>query len=216
MLLAFKLGLMLGLSLIISIGTQNLFVIKQGLRNEHPYLAASLCTLCDFILIMAGATGVSMLFIEVPFLKIFLLAMGVIFLVYCGISAIRRGRDLPSIQETLAPLVDKGFVKMPVIKLILLALTFSFLNPQAILDTTMIIGSSANHYTAVDKYYFIVGAMAASFCWFFGIATATTLFGNKLMNVKFWSRLEYVSGFIMIAFAIKFSQEVYILTCNLM
>lgn len=201
---AFKIGWLLGLSIIISIGAQNLFLIKQGLRNEQPYLCAFMCFLCDFILISLGAIGVSEVILALPVLKFILLAFGVIFLAYYGSLAIKRGFDLPAIDAYLKQIKEQNHQVTSTKKLILLALSFSVLNPQSLLDSTMIIGSNANYFNHEVKLLFVSGAITASFCWFFGISLATQYFGKKLMNSRFWSVLECISGISMIIFAFKF------------
>lgn len=209
MLLTFKTGMLLGLSIIISMGAQNLFLIKQGLRNEYPYLCAFMCFLCDSILIILSTAGVSVLILEFPLLKTILLILGVIFLMYYGSLAIKRGFNAAVISTDLMQLQELKQIKISAVKLIALTLLFSLLNPQAILDVTLIIGGNANHYNNLSKYFFVSGVLAASFIWFFGVAIATRYFGEKISNVKFWRALEYTSGFLMITFAIKFLLPIF-------
>lgn len=210
MLFTFKIGMLLGLSIIISIGAQNLFVIKQGLRNEYPYLCALTCFLSDFILIILGVTGVSALIIEIPLIKLVMLVAGMLFLGIYGSLAIKRGFNSKAISESLKQLQQQTSISSSSVRLIILGLSFSLLNPHAILDTVVIIGSSANHYANELKYFFVAGTIVASLVWFLGLTVITKRFANKLMSIKFWQTLEFVSGAIMIGFA---GQFLYQLLC---
>ena len=204
MLLTFKLGLLLGLSIIISIGAQNLFVIQQALRNEYTYVSALTCVFCDFILILSGVTGVSALILGLPIVKLALLSLGIIFLVWYGTAAIKRGMNGEAIARNVEFLRNGEATTVSLSKMILLGLSFSLLNPQAILDTVVIIGGSANQYAEYAKYFFVIGALTASFMWFVGLATITKLLSRKLLNKTFWRGLEFVSGSLMLVVAGSF------------
>lgn len=200
----FKIGLILGLSLIISIGAQNLFVIKQGLRRESAYLCAWVCFLCDVILIVLGACGVSAFLLAFPKLKIAILIIGVLFLLYYALTALLNAMKIQTMRENLQKLQSQTQTNQSAKKLILFALSFSILNPQAILDTMVIIGGNASQYAVASKDLFILGTITASFIWFMGLATVTNYFSRVLLNVKFWCGLEIMSGLVMIGFASMF------------
>lgn len=200
----FKLGLLLGLSIIISIGAQNLFVIQQAMRNEYAYICAFTCVICDLILITLGVTGASALIIGVPVIKLALLVLGILFLVWYGAAAIKRGVNGEAVAQNVELLRNGQSAASSLSKIILLGLSFSLLNPQAILDTVVIIGSSANHYVAYAKYYFVAGAVAASLLWFIGLAAFAKYLSHKLMNKTFWQSLELVSGALMLVVAGSF------------
>lgn len=98
---------------------------------------------------------------------------------------------------------------------ILIAISFSLFNPQAILDTLVIIGGNANHYSGQLKYFFVIGTLAASFIWFFGLAFVTHVFSRKVLNPKFWRLLEMISGTMMLFFAGIFLVELYQLSIRI-
>ena len=202
MLLSFQLGLLLGLGIITSIGAQNIFVIKQGVKRERPYLSAFICFLCDIALIVLGVTSVSALFIYFPGIKTGLLVLGVIFLSVYGSLALRTAFSRKRIQENLEK-INQG-LKLSQWKIIMLALSFSLLNPQMMLDTLVIIGGSASHYAQQVKLFFVAGTMVASFIWFAGLSVTTTYFSRYLLTIKVWRGLEFFSGMVMWLFAIKF------------
>ncbi len=203
MVATFKLGMLLGLSIIISIGAQNLFIIQQAMRNEYAYLSALTCFICDVLLITLGATGVSALFIEFPALKTAVLLLGIVFLIWYGIKAIQRGIAGETVSEQFDAM--KNTVKTnSLAKIILLGLSFSLLNPAAILDTIVIIGGSANHYLAHEKYLFVAGTITASFVWFFGLTALTIQLSRQITSQLFWRTLDFMSGGLMLGIALNF------------
>lgn len=209
MLSAFKLGILLGFSIIISIGAQNLFVIKQGLRNEYPYLSAFTCFLCDLFLIILGVTGMATLVIQFPILKNIMLILGIIFLSVYGSLSLKRSFNINVISKSLQELRKQTDEHVSITKLILSALSFSVLNPQAILDTMVIIGGNANHYADAFKFHFVLGTISASFIWFFSLAGSASYFSNKMMNITCWRVLDLISGVIMLVFAIQFTFQLF-------
>ncbi len=202
MFLSFQLGLLLGLGIIVSIGAQNIFVIKQGIKQEHPYLSAFVCFLCDVVLIVLGVTSVSALFIYFPSIKTALLVLGILFLSVYGSLSLRTAFSGKRIQANIEK-INQG-LKLTHWKIILLALSFSLLNPQAILDTMVIIGGTASHYAQQVRLFFVAGTIAGSFLWFTGLSITTTYFSRFLLNIGVWRGLEFMSGTIMWLFAIKF------------
>jgi len=210
MLMTFKLGMLLGLSIIISIGAQNLFVIQQAMRNEYAYLCALTCFICDVILIMAGAAGVSAVFIEFPVLKSIMLILGIMFLLWYGVSAIRRGISGNTVCEDFIASKNTASAVNSLSKVMLSGLSFSLLNPAAILDTVIIIGGSANHYVEIEKYLFVSGAITASFVWFFGLAAITKFFLRKMLSNLIWRALDFISGGLMLGIALGFVRQLYL------
>lgn len=208
MFLTFKLGLLLGLSIIISIGSQNLFLIQQAMRDEYTYLCALICVVCDIILILLGAAGVSVLFLEFPLLKIVVLIMGILFLTWYGVGGLRRGFAGNHVQEDFDASQGSEQTTTSLSKIILLALSFSLLNPAAILDTVIIIGGSASHYENLDKYSYVAGTITASFVWFFGLAAITRYYAERIMSNLFWRMLDLVSGGLMLGIAAGFVGQV--------
>jgi len=197
---AFKYGIMLGFALIISLGPQNIFLIKQGLLRKHPYFAASVCFVSDAILITLGVTSVGLLVAQSPFLKSILLILGVIFLSTYGILSIVTSFKKSETQQELN--LKEQESSSSIIKILFLALSFSLLNPQAILDAFVLIGGNANQYMQF-KYDFMIGAILASLVWFFGLVTLAKYLSRYLKNMKVWRALNFVSGFIMLLFSIK-------------
>ncbi len=197
----FKLGLTLGFSLIIAIGAQNIFVIKQGLKREFSYTCATICFLCDAILIGLSVTGTSHLMTQLPILKEILLIGAVAFLTVYGALSIRRGLQIKSEQDFCAALHASSFHSYG--KVIAAGLGFSLLNPQALLDTVVLMGGVASHYSHGYQYQFMLGAMLASLLWFYGLTTGARFFAKALQRPRVWQVIELLSGSLMLVIAVK-------------
>ena len=182
------LGFFTGLSLILAIGAQNIFVIEQGLKKQYIFLVCLICSLSDLILIFLGI----FLFeyfksyftqnIELVF-NILLL----IFLVYFVISKIRTTYNKFDIN------LDKNqlSLKNTVIK----TLGFTYLNPHVYSDTVFFLGNFSKNFLISQKYYFGIGASIASFLFFFSIGYLAKFFSNYLNNSKDW---KIINLFIII------------------
>ena len=182
------LGFFTGLSLILAIGAQNIFVIEQGLKKQYIFLVCLICSLSDLILIFLGI----FLFeyfksyftqnIELVF-NILLL----IFLVYFVISKIRSTYNRFDIS------LDKNqlSLKNTVIK----TLGFTYLNPHVYSDTVFFLGNFSKNFLISQKYYFGIGASIASFLFFFSIGYLAKFFSSYLNNSKDW---KIINLFIII------------------
>lgn len=161
-------GLGLGLSLIIPIGTQNMYIIRQGALGKHPYAAAITCTCCDLLLIAMGAMGVGGVIANSAPLRIAALIGGVGFLSWYGIKSARRAwAQHTHTGEAVG--IEMAADRKTVI---MTGIAFSLLNPHAILDTTVLIGGLAGQRTDPDlRLSFTLGAMIASTIWFFALST---------------------------------------------
>ena len=182
------LGFFTGLSLILAIGAQNIFVIEQGLKKQYIFLVCLICSLSDLILIFLGI----FLFeyfksyftqnIELVF-NILLL----IFLIYFVISKIRSTYNRFDIN------LDKNqlSLKNTVIK----TLGFTYLNPHVYSDTVFFLGNFSKNFLISQKYYFGIGASIASFLFFFSIGYLAKFFSSYLNNSKDW---KIINLFIII------------------
>ena len=188
------LGFFTGLSLILAIGAQNIFVIEQGLKKQYIFLVCLICSLSDLILIFLGI----FLFeyfksyftqnIELVF-NILLL----IFLVYFVISKIRSTYNRFDIN------LDKNqlSLKNTVIK----TLGFTYLNPHVYSDTVFFLGNFSKNFLISQKYYFGIGASIASFLFFFSIGYLAKFFSSYLNNSKDWKIINLLIIIFMSALA---------------
>jgi len=212
-------GLGLGFSLIIAIGAQNLFVLRQGLRREHVFVVAAICAVSDAALIALGVSGIGLVLQAVPWLVEVVRWAGAIFLVTYGVLAARRawqpsgkalapagaptgaspGADVGSSTHD-APLVTATRTRWVPVVLACLALTW--LNPHVYLDTVFLLGSVANTHGDA-RWLFAAGAMAASVVWFFGLAFGARYLGRWLAKPRAWRILDAVIAVVMIALGVS-------------
>ena len=188
-------GFTIGLSLILAIGPQNAFVIRQGLKGRFVFLTAISVSLCDSILIAASVLGVGQFLARVTWLKLALTVGGMSFLAIYGTGAlIRVFRDNRlQVKKTS----DKGSYK----KIILQSLSFSWINPHAVLDILLIMGSISAQYEMHDAVSFGSGAIVASFVWFFSLAFVAKILSKYLQKPITWKVIDLFVGVVCLKIA---------------
>jgi len=197
-------GFGLGLSLIVAIGAQNLFVLRQGIRREHALLVATICALSDAVLIIAGVTGLGLVVQSVPWLVPVVRWAGAAFLLAYGLMAARRAWR-PSGQALDARAAgDRGAAAPPARRatVVLTCLALTWLNPHVYLDTVFLLGSIAATH-GDDRSWFAVGAVAASAAWFFALAFGARLLGRVLATPRAWRVLDGFVALVMILLAVS-------------
>jgi len=200
---AFLTGLILGLSMILPIGPQNLFVLQSGIIGglRRGMIAAATAGFCDTALILVGAAGLSAVFTSVPALRLVLLWAGVVFLVYLGVSAFRAAPAAPIHATADAT----GLVPLPLplpssLRQIVTGVGVSWGNPHAILDTVAVLGSAIAAQGAASRGAFTAGTLTASWLFFLVLAVTGGVFGARLpASTQVWIRRG--SGGIMLVFA---------------
>lgn len=170
-------GLALGASLIIAIGAQNAYVIRQGVRGEYVFPVAMVCAIVDIILISIGAAGVGTFIAQSPTLQSFAAWGGAAFLIVFGLLATRaffnpKAGAWEEADREASASERKGKTLGAAMAA---AAAFSLLNPHVYLDTVVVLGGIAAQYEADARVYFAGGAMAASLIWFLGIGYGATL-----------------------------------------
>ncbi|MBK8447603.1 MAG: amino acid transporter [Micropruina sp.] len=213
MLLSALAGLGLGFSLIVAIGAQNLFVLRQGLRREHVLVAAAICAASDAVLIVLGVSGVGLVLQAVPWLLSAVRWAGALFLIGYGLMAARRawrptGGALiadAAAHPTPAP-TGAGSVRLatrtrPLAPVVLTCLALTWLNPHVYLDTVFLLGSVASTH-GEGRWAFAAGAVLASLVWFFGLAVGARFLAPWLSTPRAWRVLDAVIAVVMIALGI--------------
>jgi len=205
-------GFGLGLSLIVAIGAQNLFVLRQGIRREHVVAVAAICAVSDAALIALGVSGIGLVLAAVPWLVDVIRWAGALFLVGYGLLAARRalrpsGQTLAvdAADETAAPpTASSGAVgaRTRLAPVILTCLALTWLNPHVYLDTVFLLGSVASTHGG-GRWLFAGGAMAASILWFFGLAFGARFLGRWLATPRAWRILDGVIAVVMIGIAVS-------------
>ncbi len=187
-LLPFLKGFLLMGSLIFAVGPQNAMLIRQGLRRDRPFLIAAIFTLCDFSMIMLGIAGVGQYTSRLPLLRMVIQYGGAAFLFWFAAKAFyaawRGGQSLNKTQPS-----RRG-------TLIATAFAVSLLNPGAIIDTIVIVGSVSSKYTLARAIAFGLGAQAFSTCFFFVLAGFTRRLAPAFNNPKVWRAIDGIAGLI--------------------
>lgn len=188
-------GFTLSLSLILAIGAQNAFVLKQGLRKHHVILVCSICATSDAILILAGIAGFGALVKQFPSLQVVASLGGAAFLFAYGtrsfFSAFRNQHGLDPVGDTT----------QSAWKTALVCLAFTWLNPHVYLDTVVLIGSISTQYD--DLIMFGLGACAASFVFFFSLGYGARLLTPIFHKPISWKVLEFIIGIVMYGIALS-------------
>jgi L-lysine exporter family protein LysE/ArgO len=193
-------GFFLQASLIFALGAQNIFVIESGLRREHHLTVSLVCFLCDFTLIMLGVAGAATLFNHFPFIKIAIGILGVGFLFAYGVQKF-RGHDSVVLSE------DNR--KKSLVRSIILAATFSILNPHAYLDAFILIGGFAAKYAELESRLLLgLGAAIFSGVWFLTISTLAGKLKELLLNPLRIKTFMQVAGLALILLSGKLGVEV--------
>lgn len=188
---AFLNGLGLGFGLIVAIGAQNAYVLRQGLRREHVFAVAAVCAVCDAVLIVVGIAGMGALVRQSETLLHIVTWAGAAFLAAYGVLAARRALR----PAALAPDADTARRSLPAT---LAAVTgFSLLNPHVYLDTVVLVGSIGGIYAGSAQAAFGAGAVAASFLWFFGLAYGARLLTPVFARPAAWRMLDLAIAAVM-------------------
>ena len=192
--IAFFPGLLTGLSLIIAIGAQNAFVIRQGLTKKYVLLVVAICAISDALLILLGVAGLGALISGLPWLLEIIRWFGVAYLTWFGIRSIRSAFKTQSLD---ASGVQSGSAKTVVLSV----LGFTFLNPHVYLDTVILLGSIGNQF-GQDKWWFALGAAVSSILWFSSIGFGARAASRFMAKPVFWKVLDLVIAAVMFGIAI--------------
>lgn len=189
-------GFLLGGSLIVAIGAQNAFILRQGLLREHVFVLCLICALSDAILIAAGVAGLGTIVSGSPLLIGIVTLGGSLFLAAYAFFAFRRAFSGETLQAASGEGTDLKAA-------IATCLAFTFLNPHVYLDTVVLIGSLSGRYPPGSRFWFGFGAGLASFVWFFGLGYGARLLAPLFAKPAAWRVLDILIGLIMVGLAIS-------------
>ncbi|MGR3609029.1 MAG: LysE/ArgO family amino acid transporter [Sulfitobacter sp.] len=192
---AFLPGFALSLTLILAIGAQNAFVLRQGLKQQHVFWVCATCALSDALLIAAGVAGFGALGVALPWFEPIMRYGGAAFLIWYGaqnaLSAWRGGEALTA----------DGGASRSLYHTILTLLALTWLNPHVYLDTVVLLGSISAQYQ--DRLAFGIGAVSASFIFFFGLGYGARLLTPLFSKPRSWQILDMLIALTMWAIAVK-------------
>ena len=199
------LGFFTGLSLILAIGAQNIFVIEQGLKKQYVFLVCIICSLSDLLLIFLGITLFHLfhqyfnLFVELT-LNI-LLIIFLIYFIYSKIKSIRRNISFDSEVRNTSK-----------IEISIKTLSFTYLNAHVYSDTVFFLGNFSKNFLLDEKIYFGIGASVASFIFFFLLGYLSTYFSKYAQSDKVWKLINlFIIGFMSLLTIYIIKETVYFL-----
>lgn len=186
-------GFLTGAGLIVAIGSQNAFVLRQGLKHSHVGLVVAVCAVGDIALILAGVGGMGAVIREWPDLLEVLRLGGAAFIGWNGLqAALRAWRGDTTLNAQQSN--EKSWHRV-----LLAGLAFTFLNPHAYIDTMVLIGSLSTRYTGDVSWAFGLGACAASIVWFAALGFGARLLQPAFRNPVAWRVLDVAVAVSMLA-----------------
>jgi L-lysine exporter family protein LysE/ArgO len=186
-------GLLAGFSLIIAIGAQNAFVIRQGLTKKYVLLTVLICAFSDAILIALGASGLGALIKSNKNILEFVRWFGVIYLLWFAFKSAKSVLKKEVLNSAGEASANRKSVVLTVLGL-------TFLNPHVYLDTVILLGSISNQF-GNDKWFFVLGAIIASFIWFTAIGFGAKSASRFMSRPIFWKILDSIIAAIMLSIA---------------
>ncbi|MCM3779961.1 LysE/ArgO family amino acid transporter [Microbacterium hydrocarbonoxydans] len=206
-------GLGLGLSLIVAIGAQNVFVLRQGIRREHVLPVVVVCALSDALLILAGVAGLGFVISAAPWLVVVARWAGALFLLGYGLLAARRawrgGEQLRVDDAPTTGAAPEGggaatatATRTALAPVLLTVLALTWLNPHVYLDTVLMLGSIAATH-GEERWLFAAGAIVASILWFTALGFGARYLGRWLRTERSWRILDGIIAVVMIALAVS-------------
>jgi L-lysine exporter family protein LysE/ArgO len=189
-------GLLLGFSLIIAIGAQNLFVFNQGLIGKYVMIVCLFCSLSDALLILIGYSGLYLIIENNVILQNFIILIGFLWLLGYGVLKIREGMYFD--QESNLDIQISHTNNRNLYKTILAISGITWLNPHVYLDTVFLIGSISNSVQSEKQFSFLLGAISSSFLFFFFLGYMGFKIGPLIKSPNLWKKINISLGIIMI------------------
>ena len=187
-------GFALGFSLILAIGAQNAFVLKQGLKKEFVLWVCLVCAVSDALLIAAGVAGFGAVVTEFPQIEVYARYGGAAFLIGYAFLSFKAAMFS---REVMDP---KGGNSASLLKAVLTCLAFTWLNPHVYLDTVVLLGSIPTQYIP-NEWRFAAGPVSSSFVFFFSLGYGARLLAPLFHKPVSWRILEAFVGVVMLTIA---------------
>ncbi|RYE70354.1 MAG: amino acid transporter [Rhizobiaceae bacterium] len=190
----FLTGFVMSAALIMAIGAQNLFVLRQGLKREHVGAIVLFCGSADTLLIVAGVAGVGATLAAIPQLTLALTWGGVAFLSWYGLKAFHRMMTHTAITANSPPAISLG-------RALATTAAITFLNPHVYLDTVLLMGAAGSTQSSAHRPVFVAGAATASITWFSALGFGARILAPVLARPSAWRVLDALVGTLMLALA---------------
>jgi len=190
MILTFAQGFIMGGGLIVAIGAQNSFILSHGIRRSHLLLIPLICSICEIALIVLGMAGMGSVIAAHPDLARWAAWGGALFLFWYGLRAFRSAIRGAS--------VERGMVSAGSLKTVIgTTLAVSLLNPQALLDSVVLLGSAGGRFAGTGRLLFGMGAILASVIWFFSLSLGGRMLAPVFRRPASWRVLDSTVGVSM-------------------
>ena len=200
---SFITGLFLGFSLIIAIGPQNIFVLRQGILKEHVFLVAFFCSISDITLIFIGIGGISLILENIiKTYSDFLFGISALWLIFYGIA--RLSSSVKNKSKLNIDSKENGSTFSILSSLFII----TFANPHVYLDTVILIGSVSQQFSGNEKYIFGLGSSIASIIFFFSLAYGAKFIIPLMKNSLSWRILDFLIGITMLLIAFNLTLEI--------
>lgn len=184
-------GLGTGLGLIVAIGAQNAWVLRQGVRREHIGLVIAICSLSDLVLISLGTGAIRLVTGLAPWVLEVLRWGGVVYLAAFAVSSFRSALRPGALEESAA---------RPAASVAATTLALTWLNPHVYLDTVLMLGAVTNNF-GPDRWWAAAGACAASVVWFTGLGLGARALSGPLSSPRTWRVVDVLVGCVMLGVA---------------
>lgn len=191
-------GFVVCFGLIVSIGAQNAFLLKQGILKQHVFWIALICFVCDVLLMGVGVLGLGSLIAQSPISSLILALIGAIFLFTYGSRSF-----IAAYHGSSQLLMQQDKTKSSLKKAVLVTLAITLLNPHVYIDTVVIVGGIGGTLNFEQKVQFLIGALICSFLWFFGVGYGAGLLSPYFEKRRTWQILDSITGLIMYGIALS-------------
>lgn len=193
-------GTVISATIMVAIGSQSVFILKQGMLKQHVFSVCFTCFLCDVILMTLGVVGLGAWLTQSTLILNSLVIAGIGFLLYYGVNAFRSFFNASNNEnQNTNPVEGEGDKtdKSSLSRVILSTLAVTLLNPHIYLDSIVVIGGVATTFSQDEKLYFLIGALISSFIWIFLLGYGTRLINPLLKKANFWRGFDFFIGCIM-------------------
>jgi L-lysine exporter family protein LysE/ArgO len=183
-------GLLTGLALIVAVGAQNAFLLRQGIRGEHVLPIVLTCLVSDVVAITAGVAGLGVVLERWPAVLPVAQVLGGLYLIAFGVhAAMRAWRPAALEAGEVSAALTPG-------RAVLLTLALTWLNPHFYLDAVLMLGTVANSFGS-DRWWFLGGTLVASLLWFFGLGYGARLLRGLFARPRAWRVLDSAIAVVM-------------------
>ncbi|NQE70142.1 LysE/ArgO family amino acid transporter [Nocardia gamkensis] len=189
-------GLGFGLSLIVAIGAQNAFVLRQGISGGHVHAVVAVCAVSDIVLIAAGVAGFGVLVESAPAVLVVARYAGAAFLIGYAVLAVRRAFGAAALRT------EAGRAGAALGATVATTLALTWFNPHVYLDTVVLLGSLASTYASPDRWFLGAGAMLASVLWFTALGFGARLLGPLFTRPLAWRVLDSLIAAVLLGLGV--------------